>query len=159
MSILQFKLRPARRDAWLNTKCLTPQLEAQNRFDGDAVKPTARARVPRPTAAARVGWGPIHIGTNHVRLNFVMLHLFSRRGMVDRVDEVPKFHGTIATALQCRRKGDPCGGGGILPAVLANARHISFDVAWLKGTLVERWVEQLDQLVIDSHQSFLNRVH
>src|ERR1700752_3917253 len=102
MPILQFKLRPARRDAWLNSKCFTPQLEAQNSFDGDAVEPTRRAGVPRPTAATRVRPGAIHVGTNHIRLNFVMLHLFSRRGMGDGVDEVPKFHGAIATALQRR---------------------------------------------------------
>src|SRR5688572_4168086 len=86
MAILQFKARPARRDAWLKTKCFASQLKTQNRFDGDAVEPTRRARVPRPTAAARVRWGAIHIGTNYIRLNFVMLHLLSRRGMVDGVD-------------------------------------------------------------------------
>ena len=83
-----------------------------------------------------------------------MLHLLSRRGMVDRVDEVPQFHGAIAAALQRRRQRDPGGGVGVLTAVLADARHISFDVAGLKGALVERWVEQLDQLVADTHQSF-----
>jgi hypothetical protein len=33
-----------------------------------------------------------------------MLHFLNRRGMVDRVDEVPKFHGAIAATLQCRRQ-------------------------------------------------------
>jgi hypothetical protein len=30
-----------------------------------------------------------------------MLHFLNRRGMVDRVDEVPKFQGAIAATLQC----------------------------------------------------------
>ena len=159
MAIAQFKSRPARRDAWLETKCAAPQLETQNRFNGDAVEPTRRAGVPRPAAAARVRRGAIHVGANHIRLNFVMLHLLSRRGMVDRVDEVPKFHGAVAATLQRRRQGNPSGGVGVLTAVLADARHISFDVAGLKGAFVERRVEQLDQFVADTHQSFLNRVH
>ena len=88
-----------------------------------------------------------------------MLHLLSRRGMVDRVDEVPKFHGAVAATLQRRRQRNPSGGVGVLAAVLADAGHVSFDVARLKGAFVERRVEQLDQFVADTHQSFLNRVH
>ena len=79
--------------------------------------------------------------------------------MVDRVDEVPKVHGLVAATLQRRRQGNPGGGVGVLTAVLADARHISFDVAGLKGAFVERRVKQLDQFVADTHQSFLNRVH
>ena len=159
MAIAQFESGPAGWDAWLDTKGAAPQLETQNRFNGDAVEPTRGTGVPRPAAAARVRRGAIHVGTNYVRLNFVVLHLLSRRGMVDRVDEVPKFHGAVAATLQGRRQRNPSGGVGILTAVLADARHVSFDVARLKGAFVERRVEQLDQFVADTHQSFLNRVH
>ena len=55
--------------------------------------------------------------------------------------------------------GQPSGSVGVLTAVLADARHVSFDVARLKGPFVERRVEQLDQFVADTNQSFLNRVH
>ena len=159
MAIAQFESRPARRDAWLETKGVTPQSETENRFNGDAEEPARRAGVPRPAAAARVRRGAIDVGAHHIRLNFVMLHLLSRRGMVDRVDEVPKFQGAVAATLQRRRQGNPGGGVGVLTAVLADARHISFDVTGLKGAFVERRVEQLDQFVAATHQSFLNRLH
>ena len=159
MAIAQFESGPARWDAWLDPKSAAPQLEAQNRFNRDAVKPTRRTGVPRPAAATRVRRGAIHVGAHYVRLNFVVLHLLSRRGMVDRVDEVPKFHGAVAATLQGRRQGNPSGGVGILTAVLADARHVSFDVARLKGAFVERRVEQLDQFVPATHQTLLNRVH
>ena len=79
--------------------------------------------------------------------------------MVDRVDQVPEFQGAVAVTLQRRRQHDPGGGMGVLTAVLADARHISFDVARLQGALVERRVEELDQFVVAAHQSFLNGVH
>ncbi len=159
MAIAQFESGPARRDAWLDPKGAAPQLEAQNRFNRDAVQPTRRTGVPRPTAAPRVWRGAIHVGGHHVRLNFIVLHLLSRRGMVDGVDEVPQFHGAVAAALQRRRQGNPRGGVCVLAAVLADARHVSFDVARLKGAFIERRVEQLDQLVAGAHQTLLNRVH
>src|SRR4029453_14567061 len=159
VAIAQFKPGPSRRDTWLETKGAAPQSETQDRFNGDAIEPARRAGVPRPAAAARVRWGAIHVGTNHIRLNFVMPHLLSRRGMVDRVDEIPKIHGAVAATLQCCRQGNPSGSVGVLTAVLADARHVSFDVARLKGPFVERRVEQLDQFVADTDQSFLNRVH
>src|SRR5512138_3906043 len=133
MAIAQFKSRPARWDAGLETKCAAPQLESENRLNGDTVEPTRRAGVPRPAAAARVRRGSIHVGANHIRLNFVMLHFLNRRGVVDRVDEVPKFHCAIAATLQRRRQGNPSGGVSVLTAVLADARHISFDISRLKG--------------------------
>src|SRR4029453_10382970 len=159
IAIAQFESGPAGWDAWLDPKSAAPQLEAENRFDGDAVKPTRGTGVPRPAAAPRVGRSAIYVGANYVRLNFVVIRLLSRRGMVDGVDEVPKFHGAVAATLQCCRQGNPSGSVGVLTAVLADARHVSFDVAGLKGPFVERRVEQLDQFVADTNQSFLNRVH
>jgi hypothetical protein len=64
--------------------------------------------------------------------------------MVDWVDEVPKFQCALAATLQGRRQRNPSGSVGILPAVLADARHVSFDVPRLKDAFVERRVEQLD---------------
>src|SRR4029453_14812738 len=159
MAIAQFESGPAGWDAWLDPKSAAPQLKAENRFNRDAVKPTRGTGVPRPAAAARMRRGAIHVGAHYVRLNFVVLRLLSRGGMVDWVDEVPKFHGAVAATLQGRRQGNPSGGVGILTAVLADARHVSFDVARLKGAFVERRVEQLNQFVADTNQSFLNRVH
>ena len=158
MAIAQFESGPAWWDAWLDPKSAAPQLEAQNRFNRDAVKPTRGTSVPCPTATPRMRPGAIHVGAHYVRLNFVVLHLLSRRGMIDRVDEVPKFHGAIAATLQSRREGNPSGSVGILAAVLADARHVSFDVARLKGAFVERRVEQLDQFVSATHQTLLNGV-
>ena len=94
-----------------------------------------------------------------VGLNFVVLRLLRRGGMVDWVDEVPKFHGAVAATLQGRRQRNPSGSVGILTAVLADARHVSFDVARLKDAFVERRVEQLDQFVPATHQTLLNGVH
>ena len=48
---------------------------------------------------------------------------------------------------------------GVLAAVLADARHVSFDVARLKNAFIERRVEQFDQFVADTHETLLNRVH
>ncbi len=68
--------------------------------------------------------------------------------MVDRVDQVPKFQGPVAAALQRRRQHDPGGRVRVLAAVLADARHVALDVARLQRALVERRVEELDQLVV-----------
>src|SRR5947207_4398126 len=144
MAIAQFESGPAGWDAWLDSKSAAPQLEAQNRFNHDAVKPTRGTGVPRPATAPRMRRGAIHVGAHYVWLNFVMAHLLKRRGMVDRVDEVPKFRGAVAATLQGRRQRNPSGGVGILAAILADARHVSLDVAWLKDAFVERRVEQLN---------------
>src|SRR4029450_2677271 len=119
MAIAQFESGPARWDTWLETKGAAPQSETQDRFNGDAVKPTRRTGVPRPAAAPRVRWGAIYLGAHYVRLNFVVLRFLSRRGMVDWVDEVPKFHGAVAATLQCCRQGNPSGSVGVLTAILA----------------------------------------
>ena len=47
----------------------------------------------------------------------------------------------------------------VLTAVLANARHVAFDVAGLQRPFVERRVEQLNQFVVGTHQTRLNRIH
>src|SRR4029450_9969555 len=112
-----------------------------------------------PAAAPRVGRSAIHVGANYVRLNFVVVRLLSRRGRVDWVDQVPKFHGAVAATLQSRRQRNPSRGGGILAAVLADARHGSFDVPGLKGAFVEGGAEKLDQFVGATHQTLLNRIH
>jgi hypothetical protein len=79
--------------------------------------------------------------------------------MVDGVDKVPKFHSAVAAALQRRRQDNPGGSMGVLTTILADARHISFNIARLKGAFVERWVEKLNQFVVVPHQSVFNRVH
>src|SRR6185436_12884689 len=112
MAILQFKSRPASWDTWLKSKCIASQLETQNRFNCDSVKPTRRTGVPCPAASARVWRGAIDVSTNHIGLNFVALNLLGRCGVINRVDEVPKFHGAIAETLQRRRKSDPSRGVG-----------------------------------------------
>src|SRR4029450_8942169 len=88
VAIAQFKSGPAGWDAWLDAKSAAPQLEAQNRFNRDAVKPTRGTGVPRPAATPCVRRGAIHVRADYVRLNFVVLRLLSRPGMVDRVDKV-----------------------------------------------------------------------
>src|SRR4029450_1145992 len=107
IAIAQFEAGPARWDAWLDPKSAAPQLEAQNRFDRDAVKPARGNGVPRPPAAPSVGRSAIHVGANYVRLNFVVVRLISRRGMVDWVDQVPKFHGAVGATPQRRGQRDP----------------------------------------------------
>src|SRR5215510_7354463 len=159
MSIAQFKSWPVRWDAGLETKSGPLQSQPQNRFNGDSVEPTRRTGVPGPAAAARVRRRAIHIGSDHIRLNFVVLSLLSRRGMVDRVDKIPEFHGAVAVTLQRRCQRYPNSSVSILTAILADTRHISFDVTRLKNTFVERGIKQLDQSVIDTHQSVLNCVH
>src|SRR4030095_15308222 len=89
MAIAQFKSGPAGWDAWLDAKSAAPQLEAQTRFKRAAVKPPRGPGVPRPAATPCVRRGAIHVGAHYVRLNFVVLRLLSRRGMGERVDNVP----------------------------------------------------------------------
>src|SRR5262245_2495214 len=140
MSISQFKSWPVRRDAWLEVKCAAPQLKPQNRFNGDSIEPTRRARVPSPTAAACVWRRTVHSSADQLWLKFVMLRVLSRGGMVDRVDKIPKFHGAVAITLQGRCDGAPSGSVCILSAVRPDTRHVSFDVARLKVPFVERGI-------------------
>jgi len=134
-------------------------MEAQNPFDGNAVEPTRRTGVPRPSTATRVRRSAVDVRTHHVRFDPVLLHRPGGGGMRDRVDQVPQLHRTVAQTLQRRCENDPRGGMRVLATVLPDARHVPFDVAGLKHTFVERRVEQLDQLVTDTYQSLLNRVH
>src|SRR5690349_392736 len=159
MSIAHFKSWPLCWDARLETKCAALQSEPQNRFDCDSIEPTRRAGVPRPAAAACVWRRAVHISADHVWFNFVMLSLFSRRGMVDRIDKVPKLDGAITVTLQGCCERHPGSSVGILTAVLTDTRNISFDVTWLKAAFVERGIKQLDQFVVDMDQSILNSVH
>src|SRR5262252_3289553 len=101
----------------------------------------------------------VHISADHVRFNFVMASLLSGRGVIDRVDKIPKLHGAVAVTLQgcCQRY--PGSSMGVLTAILTDTWHISFDVTRLKKPFVERRIKQLDQLVVDTHQSVLNGVH
>src|SRR5436190_20714730 len=92
MMIAHLKFRPARRNAGFEAKGVAAQLKTQNRFNGDAVEPGCRARVPRPAAAPRVRRGAIHIGASDIGLNSVMLDLLRRGGMVDRTEKAPEFN-------------------------------------------------------------------
>src|SRR5262245_4098525 len=128
MSIAHFKSWPVRWDAWLETNCAALQSEPKDRFNCNSVEPTRRAGVPRPAAAASVWRRAIDIGTDHVRFNSVMVSLLSSRGMVDRVDKIPKLHGAVALTLQGCCQRHPSSSVGILTAILTDTRHVSFDV-------------------------------
>src|SRR5262245_6578867 len=99
MPIDHLKARPVRRDAWLDAKRVAFPTEAENGFERDAVKPTRRACVPRPAAPPGVWRSAIHIGADHVRLDFVTVHVVSCRRVVDRIDHVPKAQSKVSTAL------------------------------------------------------------
>src|SRR5215510_1867823 len=159
MLIGHFKSWPLYRDARLETKCAALQSKPQDRFNCNSVEPTRRPGVPRPPAAACVWRSAVYISADHVRFNFVIVSLLSCRGMVDRVDKVPKLHGAVAVTLQGCCQHHPGSSVGILTAILTDTWHISFDVARLKNPFVERGIKQLDQFVVDTHQSVFNGVH
>ena len=102
------RIRASRVGCGRSEECC-PQLEAQNRFNRDAVKPLPRTGGNYTSSRrARVRRGAIHVGAHHIRLNFVVLRLLSRRGMVDRVDEIPKFRRGRRDPARCRQ-GNPSG--------------------------------------------------
>ena len=65
----------------------------------------------------------------------------------------------LALAQQRRRQHHPCGGVRVLPAVLADARHVALDVAGLQRSAIERWREQQDHLIRIADQTILDRRH
>src|SRR4030067_242222 len=61
-------------------------------------------------------------------LHLVPLHLLGGSRVVDGVEHVKELDGFVPVAERCDGHGDPDGGMGILPAILADAREGAFDV-------------------------------
>ena len=79
--------------------------------------------------------------------------------MVDWVDDIEQFPGALAIAQFGEGHGCPDGGVGVLAAVFAHARYITFDIAGVHGGFIEGWIEQLDNALIAAHQMRIERGH
>ncbi len=79
--------------------------------------------------------------------------------MVHRVDHGQQLPGALAVAQGGKRHRRPDRAVGVLPAVLAHARHVAADVAGIESRLVEGRIEQLDQRVVAAHQALVDRLH
>ena len=80
-------------------------------------------------------------------------------GMVDGVKDGEQLACLVAVAKRGESEDRPDGSVGVLAAVLADARQIALDVAWIDVGLVERWREQEDETVTASNEVFLDRGH
>src|SRR6266705_361160 len=66
---------PGSRDAGIDAERRASHAETENPFHACAIEPARRTRVPRPSAAPDVWRLGIHVARNHIRLDFVTLHV------------------------------------------------------------------------------------
>src|SRR5580700_4301767 len=101
----------------------------------------------------------IDVAGNDVRLNFVALHVRTRRGMGYWIQHPEQFAGLVAVAEL--REGDDCPHGSmrVLSAVFADARHVSSNVARIMRWVVKRRREEPDQALGAAYQLFVHGGH
>jgi hypothetical protein len=90
-----------------------------------------------------VEWSGVDVGADDIRLDLIVLDFRRCGGVANRVQQVPKFHRSVAAALQRRGQHNSRGGVRILAAVFADARHVALDIDAFNTVLVSR-VREVD---------------
>ena len=101
----------------------------------------------------------VDVGGHDVRLDLVPVHAGAGAGVVDRVEDGEQLAGLVAVAERGEREDRPDGAVRVLPAVLADARQISLDVAGILGGVVEGWGEQQHEPVAEAHEELVDGSH
>jgi hypothetical protein len=83
----------------------------------------------------------IDVGGHDVRLNLIGCDLAGSGAMVDRIQEIEQFPGSGGITHQRKGHRGPNGAMSVLAAVFAHAGEIAFDVARIKGGLIEWGIE------------------
>ena len=101
----------------------------------------------------------IDVGGDDVGLDLVAFDVFGRAGMVDRVHEGKQLARLVARTQLRKRKDYTHGGVAILPAIFAQARRITPDIAGIVARPVERRREQQRQSDVAANQVTFQRLH
>ena len=104
---------------------------------------------PPPAHVAR---RRVNIRSDHVRLHTVPGEPLKIRRTMDGIHEAKQRVRAVAVPQHRVRQDGPQSGVGVLPAIFADAWHITADVPWIRLGMVERRREQQDQLLLTIHQ-------
>ena len=131
----------------------------QQGFEEQAVHPCGRSRVPGPTAAAGVRGHRIDIGRHDVGLNLIDRGLIGGGAMVDGIEEIEEFPGAAAVTHEGEGHGAPDRTVGVLTAVFAHSRNVTFDISRIECGFVKRRIKQLDQSGGAADQALIDDMH
>src|SRR4029077_13010251 len=120
---------------------------AQQPFRAGAKHPSCRTRVPGPAAASDLRRLAVDICSYHVGFNLVCVHPGTCRGMVDRIEHIEHLSRAVAVAERGPCDGTPDGCVRVLPAIFAQSRKITLDIAGIERGAVEWRSEKQDQVI------------
>ena len=83
----------------------------------------------------------------------------ARRSVIDRIEEREQLACAVAIAEQSISDQDPQRGVRVLPAVLAHARHIPFDVTGIERASIKGRREEYDETIAAPDQILFDRSH
>ena len=84
-------------NTWVEPQAVAGAVEPEEVFQGDAVEPRGRTRIPRPSRAADVRRTAVHVTGHDIRLAAVERGTRGRVGRPDRVDKIVGAERLIGT--------------------------------------------------------------
>src|SRR4051812_17192624 len=99
--------------------------------------PPCRACVPGPAAAPDVRRLAVNIGTNGIGLDLITMDRGAVAGVLNGIEKRQQLVDLVAFAQHGEGKHRPQRGMRVLSAILANARRVALDIAWITLGLVE----------------------
>ena len=100
-------------------------------------------------------WLRIKIGTHDIRFDLVTVNCRLAVSVMDRVEQRKQFSSSVAIAQHGEGQRRPNSTMRILPAILANARRITFDIAGIARRMVKWRGEQQQQFVVPADEIFV----
>src|SRR5258705_10655034 len=94
-----------------------------------------------------------------VGLYFVALDARTQRGMGDWIQHAESLAGLIAVAESSKGTDRPRSSMRVLPAVFTDARHITFNIAWVVLRVFKWRSEDENQSLGPAHQLLIHSAH
>src|SRR5262249_40040621 len=137
VTILDAKLPPLDRHAWVDHQRVTLFAEAEYRLESDAVHPARGPRIPGPSATAEVSGRGVDVGRHHIRLHLVGLDLLPGARVRQGVNHLKELERPIAISPERGGEHHPERRMGVLGAVLPDTGEVALDVTGVERGHVE----------------------
>src|SRR4051812_10834309 len=111
------------RDAGFEPHMLGIALQAEQRFDAQAVHPTTRTSIPTPTTATHMRWRAVDISRNHIGFYLIKCSLIRSIRATDRVDHLKEAVCQVAFTSLRPGPNAPQGRVRVLSTILAHTRQ------------------------------------
>ena len=133
--------------------------QSEDGLDAGALHPGRRSGVPGPAAAPHVSWRGVDIRSHDIGLDLVAVQVGAGARVIDRIEQGKQGRRLVAFAQAGQGHHRPHGGVGVLSAIFAQARRVTFDVSRIEGCAIERWCKQQGQPLVRQYEFALNRRH